>query len=76
MHRTTVVLSRWGFVIVWLYRLRSGRADERRAQQLVAGGCFLLVTFILIESSYTPGAVVIAVEWWDAPAETFLVCGR
>ena len=26
-----------GFVIIWLYRLRTGHADERRAQQLVAG---------------------------------------
>jgi divalent metal cation (Fe/Co/Zn/Cd) transporter len=42
-----------GFVIVWLYRLRSGHADERRAQQLVAGTYFLLVAFILVESSYT-----------------------
>ena len=42
-----------GFVIVWLYRLRSGDADERRAQQLVAGSYFLLVAFILVESSYT-----------------------
>jgi divalent metal cation (Fe/Co/Zn/Cd) transporter len=42
-----------GFVIVWLYRLRSGQADERRAQQLVAGSYFLLVVFILVESSYT-----------------------
>ncbi len=42
-----------GFVIVWLYRLRSGHADERRAQQLVAATYFLLVAFILVESSYT-----------------------
>jgi len=42
-----------GFVIVWLFRLRSGHADERRAQQLVAGSYFLLVAFILVESSYT-----------------------
>lgn len=42
-----------GFVIVWLYRLRSVHADERRAQQLVAGTYFLLVAFILAESSYT-----------------------
>ncbi|HWB22837.1 MAG TPA: cation transporter [Gaiellaceae bacterium] len=45
-----------GFVIVWLYRLRSGRADERRAQQLVAGSYFLLVAFILVESSSTLAA--------------------
>ena len=42
-----------GFVIVWLYRLRSGDADERRAQQLVAGSYFLLVAFIVVESAYT-----------------------
>jgi len=42
-----------GFVIVWLYRLRSGRADERRAQQLVAATYFLLVIFIVGESVYT-----------------------
>jgi len=42
-----------GFVIVWLYRLRRGRADERRAQQLLAATYFLLVTFILVESAYT-----------------------
>jgi divalent metal cation (Fe/Co/Zn/Cd) transporter len=42
-----------GFVIVWLYRLRSGRADERRAQRLVAASYFLLAAFILVESSYT-----------------------
>jgi len=42
-----------GFVIVWLYRLRSGRADERRAQQLVAATYFLLVAFIVVEASYT-----------------------
>ena len=42
-----------GFVIVWLYRLRSGHADERRAQQLVAATYFLLVVFILVESAYT-----------------------
>jgi divalent metal cation (Fe/Co/Zn/Cd) transporter len=42
-----------GFVIVWLYRLRSGHADERRAQQLVAATYFLLVIFILVESAYT-----------------------
>ena len=42
-----------GFVIVWLYRLRSGHADERRAQQLVAATYFLLVAFIVVESSYT-----------------------
>jgi len=42
-----------GFVIVWLYRLRSGHADERRAQQLVASSYFLLVVFIVVESSYT-----------------------
>lgn len=42
-----------GFVIVWLYRLRGGHADERRAQQLVAGSYFLLVAFILVEASYT-----------------------
>ena len=42
-----------GFIIVWLYRLRSGDADERRAQQLVAATYFLLVAFILVESAYT-----------------------
>jgi divalent metal cation (Fe/Co/Zn/Cd) transporter len=42
-----------GFVIVWLYRLRSGHADERRAQQLVTATYFLLVAFILVESVYT-----------------------
>ena len=42
-----------GFVIVWLYRLRRGHADERRAQQLVAATYFLLVAFILVESVYT-----------------------
>jgi divalent metal cation (Fe/Co/Zn/Cd) transporter len=42
-----------GFVIVWLYRLRSGHADERRAQQLVAATYFLLVAFIFVESVYT-----------------------
>ena len=42
-----------GFIIVWLYRLRSGDADERRAQQLVAATYFLLVVFILVESAYT-----------------------
>ncbi len=42
-----------GFVIVWLYRLRSDHADERHAQKLVAATYFLLVTFILIESSFT-----------------------
>ncbi len=42
-----------GFVIVWLYRLRSDHADERRAQQLVAGTYVVLVAFILVESSYT-----------------------
>jgi divalent metal cation (Fe/Co/Zn/Cd) transporter len=42
-----------GFVIVWLYRLRSGHADERRAQQLLAATYFLLVAFILVESAYT-----------------------
>jgi len=42
-----------GFVIVWLYRLRSGHADERHAQQLVAATYFLLVAFILVESAYT-----------------------
>ena len=42
-----------GFVIVWLYRLRSGHADERRAQQLVAGTYALLVVFIVAESLAT-----------------------
>ncbi len=42
-----------GFVIVWLYRLRSGHTDERRAQQLVAATYFVLVAFILVESAYT-----------------------
>ena len=42
-----------GFVIVWLYRLRSGHTDERRAQQLVAATYFLLAIFILVESAYT-----------------------
>ncbi|MGZ4371898.1 MAG: cation transporter [Gaiellaceae bacterium] len=42
-----------GFVIVWLYRLRSGHTDERRAQQLVAATYFLLVIFIVSESAYT-----------------------
>lgn len=42
-----------GFVIVWLYRLRSGHTDERRAQQLVAATYFALVAFILAESAYT-----------------------
>lgn len=42
-----------GFVIVWLYRLTSGQADERRAQRMVAATYFLLVVFIVIESAYT-----------------------
>ena len=42
-----------GFVIVWLYRLRSGHADERRAQQLVAGTYAVLVVFIVVESIAT-----------------------
>jgi divalent metal cation (Fe/Co/Zn/Cd) transporter len=42
-----------GFVIVWLYRLRSGQADERRAQQLVAATYLLLVVFIVAESAFT-----------------------
>jgi divalent metal cation (Fe/Co/Zn/Cd) transporter len=42
-----------GFVIVWLYRLRRSHADERRAQQLVAGTYVLLVAFIVAESVYT-----------------------
>ena len=42
-----------GFVIVWLYRLRSGHADERRAQQLVAGTYAVLVVFIVAESIAT-----------------------
>ena len=42
-----------GFVIVWLYRLTSGQADERRAQQRVAATYFLLVVFIVSESAYT-----------------------
>ncbi len=42
-----------GFVIVWLYRLRSGRADERRAQQLVSGTYAVLVVFIVAESIAT-----------------------
>jgi divalent metal cation (Fe/Co/Zn/Cd) transporter len=45
-----------GFVIVWLYRLTSGQADERRAQQLVAATYFLLVVFIVGESAYTLAA--------------------
>ena len=40
-------------VIVWLCRIRSGHADERRAQQLVAGTYFLLVALILVESTCT-----------------------
>ena len=42
-----------GFVIVWLYRLSSGRADERRAQRFVAATYFLLVLFVVSESAYT-----------------------
>jgi len=42
-----------GFVIVWLYRIRSGHADERRAQQFVAATYLLLVVFIISESLYT-----------------------
>jgi divalent metal cation (Fe/Co/Zn/Cd) transporter len=42
-----------GFVIVWLYRLRSGHADERRAQQVVAATYSLLVVFIVAESVVT-----------------------
>jgi len=42
-----------GFVIVWLYRLRSGHADERRAQQLVAGTYAVLVVFVAVESIAT-----------------------
>ena len=42
-----------GFVIVWLYRLRSGYADERRAQRLVAGTYAVLVVFIVAESVAT-----------------------
>ena len=42
-----------GFVIVWLFRLRSGYADERRAQQLVALAYLLLVVFIVAESIAT-----------------------
>jgi divalent metal cation (Fe/Co/Zn/Cd) transporter len=42
-----------GFVIVWLYRLRSGHADERRAQQFVAATYLLLVVFIVAESFAT-----------------------
>ena len=42
-----------GFVIIWLYRLRGGHTDERRAQQLVAATYFVLVAFILVESAYT-----------------------
>jgi divalent metal cation (Fe/Co/Zn/Cd) transporter len=42
-----------GFVIVWLYRLRSGQADERRAQQLLAGTYVVLVLFIVVESIAT-----------------------
>jgi divalent metal cation (Fe/Co/Zn/Cd) transporter len=45
-----------GFVIVWLYRLTSSQADERRAQQLVAATYFLLVVFIVSESAYTLAA--------------------
>ena len=42
-----------GFVIVWLFRLRSGHADERRAQQFVALTYLLLVVFIVAESIAT-----------------------
>jgi divalent metal cation (Fe/Co/Zn/Cd) transporter len=42
-----------GFVIVWLYRLRRGHADERRAQQFVAGTYAVLVVFIVAESIAT-----------------------
>ena len=42
-----------GFVIVWLFRLRSGHADERRAQQFVALTYLLLVVFIVTESIAT-----------------------
>ena len=38
---------------VWLYRLRSGYADERRAQRLVAGTYAVLVVFIVAESVAT-----------------------
>ena len=42
-----------GFVIVWLYRLRSSYADERRAQKLVAGTYAVLAVFIVAESTAT-----------------------
>ena len=46
----SLIEPRQGFVIVWLYRLRSGHAGERRAQQLIAGTYVLLVVFIVVES--------------------------
>ena len=58
-----------GFVIVWLYRLRSGRADERRAQQLVSGTYAVLVVFIVAESIATltggrhPGRAGLGSAW-------------
>ena len=42
-----------GFVIVWLYRLHKGGADERRAQQFVAATYLQLVVFIVAESIFT-----------------------
>jgi len=49
-------------VIASLYRLRSGHADKRRAQQLDASSYFLLVAFIVLESSY-----VLAGMWSGPP---------
>ncbi len=42
-----------GLVIVWLYRLRGGHADERRAQQLVAASYALLAVYIVAGSTYS-----------------------
>ncbi|MGZ4290754.1 MAG: cation transporter, partial [Gaiellaceae bacterium] len=42
-----------GFVIVWLFRVRSAHADERRAQQLVAASYALLAVYIVAQSIYS-----------------------
>src|ERR1700722_4298000 len=42
-----------GFVIVWLYRLRTSPRAQCRAQQFVAATYLLLVVFILSESLYS-----------------------
>jgi divalent metal cation (Fe/Co/Zn/Cd) transporter len=42
-----------GFVVVWLFRVRSAHADERRAQQFVAASYALLVVYIVAESVFS-----------------------